>query len=170
MLLLQSPPRAEVRTYEFSLSRSASNACGSMKMRWRDGLDEWLCDRIRGKCQAVGADPNTGKMYIRGELTIKEENGINIAQIYRDPEAPPQEHVEGVQKPWQFTRLCYNREGRSMRFRNQDTGELVHVLDYRGDYNLTWRDSGPHVFTQGPATLVNEISPGLYEAVYFYEG
>jgi hypothetical protein len=167
--VLATLPKLEVATYEFSLSISASQACGSNKMRWRIGADEWLCDRIRGRCQSAGVDCRTGKMFVRGILTFKEENGETIAQIYRDPEAPMQQRVEGMQKPWAFTRLCYNREEKTMRFRNELTGELEHVLDYQGDFDLSWRDSGTHVFTTGTATLVNQIRPGLYETAYFYE-
>ena len=62
-------------------------------------------------------------------------------------------------------RLCYYREVKQWRVRDEDSGELRLVDDYEGDLNLNWMDGGSHVFHDGPYVIDRELKAHFFETM-----
>ena len=135
---LSLAPPLSVETYDFSLSRSTG------KFRFRLDGDEWLCSDLVGKWEVIGNDGERGAMTVRCRLKVDGDS----AYVYlpKDAEAPAL--PEGAHET--HYRLCYNRPGRDWRLRDERTGNLTLVKDYRGVMNVNWLDGGTHIFHDGP--------------------
>ncbi len=85
--------------------------------------------------------------------------------MVQDPPGP-------VFLPFAHNRLCYYREVKQWRVRNEDTGELRLVEDYEGNLGLNWMDGGSHVFHDGPIVIDVERTAHFFktdeEAEKFY--
>ena len=114
-------------------------------MRWSALGEEWLCDRIAGHCQAIQSDGRTGRLTLRGSLSMRE----GLAIMRRDPDAEYHQVVEGMSLPSSFWRVCYHREGSDFRLRDELAQTLRFVKGYVGDLHLSWRDAGSHIFHTG---------------------
>lgn len=55
-----------------------------------------------------------------------------------------------VQLPDSHWRMCYRRAHEDWRLRNEENGDLYHVLNYEGDFNMNWFDGHSHFFHDGP--------------------
>jgi hypothetical protein len=157
----QAPP-AEVVTYDFSFSRSA------MKFRWRlkdDYSQEWLCERIAGQAWCKEADGVKGNLTLvcqihrdaGGTVTAWAPEGSQLAALQEETIDPLigsqgdeqwRSFPQGRNTHW---RLCYIRQFRAWRCRDERTGELFITNGYRGMLNLNYFDGGTHVFHDGAA-------------------
>ena len=54
-------------------------------------------------------------------------------------------------------RMCYAREVQGWRLRDERTGDLTIVKDYKGLVNVNWYDHGTHIFHDGRAHVINEV-------------
>jgi hypothetical protein len=165
----QLSPRSELWDWDFSLRRNVN------RIRWDDGEGgQFLCDHISGTCQAIRGIGFNGHVILRAKLDLKEEGGATTAYIWRDPDAPPHEVVEGLVLPSDsFIRMCYHAFGRNFRFRIDGGGgeyarKLFYVDDYLGDVVMSRRDGGRHVHHKGPAILEGKITENHYRTAHFY--
>lgn len=81
----------------------------------------------------------------------------NTVQLIEVPDGQPQFLTTA------HHRLCYYREVKQWRIRNEDTGDLRLVDDYEGDLNVNWMDGGSHVFHDGPVVIDGEGKAWFFE-------
>lgn len=75
-------------------------------------------------------------------------------------------HMDGdVQLPDSHWRMCYRRAHGDWRLRDENTGNLYHVLNYEGDFNFNWFDGHSHFFHDGPIYLNGEYTAELQNPV-----
>lgn len=151
---LESLP-AEVRVWDFSLSRSASLSAGRGKFRWRlpDGEGEWLCDELAGRLDILEAKGETGNLIVRCQIILVDSPTGVTAYCYPDGEDDldaegyrPDPSKPAHESHW---RLCYFRQDEKWRLRDERSGNLWFVDGYRGRINANWLDQGTHIFHDG---------------------
>lgn len=144
-----SPP-AGVHDFEFSLPRETI-VQDKPRFRFRLGSDEWRCDRLAGRAEVVATDGRTGRLTLRGKLDVTD----GVASMWTAKDAEPDELAEGGHDShW---RMCYARDVKGWRLRDERTGDLTIVRDYKGIVNLNWFDQGTHVFHDGKANVIDGV-------------
>lgn len=136
-----APPERDA-LFDFSLQRSS----GKFRFRLVDEDlnptgDEWLCDRLYGQMEPV-SETGDGHLYFRTYLTL-EEDGTARCWAPDDVEMDTLPAEIAKESHW---RLCAAKEREEWRLRDERSGELVHVLGYRGLMDVNWDDSGTHIF------------------------
>lgn len=154
------------------------------KMSFRLGEDRWLVDRIAGQWEFLGTK-QSGHMMVSCELELKNDNGFTTAYVYKEGAPvvdlsgdvcnfePAHDHSQcmiGTNAPFPqgretHWRLCYAREIAEnrpeepfWRLRDERTGELWFVHDYRGIVNVNYFDQGSHIFVDMPCNVEEGIA------------
>lgn len=70
-----------------------------------------------------------------------------------------------IELPDSHYRICYRRAHGDWRLRDENTGELRHVANIKGDINLNWFDGHSHFFHDGPAYMDKEYTVELKNPV-----
>ena len=140
-----SPPTG-VHVWELSLPRETISQ-GKPRFRFKLDGNEWRCDRLAGRAEVSHTDGRTGRIYLRGKLDITD----GVASMWPAKDAEPDPEAEdGHDSHW---RMCYARDVQGWRLRDERTGDLTIVKDYKGLVNITWFDSGTHIFHEGLARV-----------------
>ena len=74
-------------------------------MRIVIGGERWWFKEYLGKAQVLSCDNKRGRLNLRAMARIDNET----LTMWRDPNAPPHEEVEGVRREKTHSRLCYRR-------------------------------------------------------------
>ena len=127
----------------------------------------WFFKQLQGKSQIISTDDDKGRMNLRGLARIDGD----VLSLYRDPDAIPHPMVEnGTQLTPTHNRLCYYREKRVWRLRNerlhwQHPDALKLVTGYVGDFNAEWpkNDKVAHLFHNGKVVIDSEGLAHLYD-------
>ena len=157
----QAPP-ARVVEWDFSFNRASG------QFRWRHQGLEFLCNRIAGRAWCRSADGERGHLYLvcqidfiddDGTIQAWEPQGAALAMLQREPiitqegtqeDSTWRNFPQGRESHW---RMCYFRQFRAWRLRDEKTSELFITNGYRGMLNLSWMDGGTHVFHDGEARV-----------------
>ena len=172
---MMSPPNAVV-DYLFSYSRT------NKKMRFKLDSNEWLVDKIVGQWEFKDGHKKTGNWTVRCQLVIKDNtayvyvpgsslpyntnpNNTCTQEVARNHEqciiSTDHPFPQGRNSHW---RLCYARElaekgdEAPWRLRDERTGELWFVKDYKGLVNVNYLDKGSHVFVDGPVEVKDGVA------------
>ncbi len=87
----------------------------------------------------------------------------NNVQMEGDVEMPPRHY-----------RMCYRRANKDWRLRiegnidgtpSEDAGDLYHVKNYEGEFNMNWFDGHSHFFHDGPIYLDKDFTAHLQNPV-----
>ena len=145
-------PPAGVHDWEFSLPRETiMQNQPRFRFRLPHEMKEWRCDRLAGRAEVVATDGKTGRMTLRGKLAIDD----GVASMWPAKDAEPDEQgASGQDSHW---RLCYARDVEGWRLRDERTGSLTIVKDYKGIVNLNWFDGGTHVFHDGKTIVIDGV-------------
>ena len=146
---------------------------GWMKLRI-DGV-VWFFKELLGKAVVLGTNTNVGRIHLRG---MAASDG-DILTLYRDPKAEPHPVVEGLEIDKTYNRMCYFREQKVWRLRDEDKtaryhaeGKDVHspdvikyVKSYKGDGVLSWAfsDQFAHVYHEGRVIIDENNVAHLYD-------
>ena len=130
-----------------------------------EGQKYWFKEYL-GKAQVLGCDNKRGRINLRA---IAQINGETLT-MWRDPNAPPHEEVEGVRREKTHNRLCYRRMTEEWRLRDErldwnDPEALVFTKSYVGDLNAEWHanDSIAHIYHNGFAIIDKDDVAHLYD-------
>ena len=146
---------------------------GWMKLRI-DGV-VWFFKELLGKAVVLGTNTNVGRIHLRG---MAASDGDTLT-LYRDPKAEPHPVVEGLEIDKTYNRMCYFREQKVWRLRDEDKtaryhaeGKDVHspdvikyVKSYKGDGVLSWAfsDQFAHVYHEGRVIIDENSVAHLYD-------
>ena len=146
---------------------------GWMKLRI-DGV-VWFFKELLGKAVVLGTNTNVGRIHLRG---MAASDGDTLT-LYRDPKAEPHPVVEGLEIDKTYNRMCYFREQKVWRLRDEDKtaryhaeGKDVHspdvikyVKSYKGDGVLSWAfsDQFAHVYHEGRVIIDENNVAHLYD-------
>ena len=146
---------------------------GWMKLRI-DGV-VWFFKELLGKAVVLGTNTNVGRIHLRG---MAAADGDTLT-LYRDPKAEPHPVVEGLEIDKTYNRMCYFREQKVWRLRDEDKtaryhaeGKDVHspdvikyVKSYKGDGVLSWAfsDQFAHVYHEGRVIIDENNVAHLYD-------
>jgi len=148
---------------------------GWMKLRIEDA---WWCSNggvwffkellTRGSVTVLGTNTEVGRIHLRGMATSDGE----VLTLHRDPKAEFHPLVEGLKLDKTFNRMCYFREQKVWRLRDEEkTAEyakngwdlqspdlLKLVNSYEGDGKLSWAysDQFAHIYHEGPVIISDE--------------
>ena len=127
---------------------------------------EWWFKEYLGKAQVLSCDNKRGRLNLRAIAQIQGETLI----MWRDPDAPPHEEVEGVRRKTTHNRLCYRRATEEWRLRDERMDwnhpeALVFTKSYVGDLNAEWHknDSVAHIYHNGFAIIDANDVAHLYD-------
>ncbi len=158
------------KLYDFSFAatqmRQTNGQVRQFRFRSKDE-PEIKVDQIWGDCFVHGsardAQGALSHLIIEATLVLKEVGGRKVAYLYPPKELPPDDFEPAVELPESHYRVCANRgfnpeeeQFGPWRFRNERTGELRYVNDYRGPMNMQWSDGGTHVFHDGAGVIDTE--------------
>ena len=155
----QPPIPAGVHDIELSWDRKR----GYMRIIIR--ASTWYFKEYLGKAQILGTDSERGRIYLRAMARIDGET----LTTFRDPNALPHHEVEGERRQSTHNRLCYRRESREWRLRDERMGNHPEALrftkDYVGDLNAEWHieDNVAHIYHNGYAIIDANNIAHLYE-------
>ena len=146
---------------------------GWMKLRI-DGV-VWFFKELLGKAVVLGTNTNVGRIHLRGMAA----SAGDTLTLYRDPKAEPHPVVEGLEIDKTYNRMCYFREQKVWRLRDEDKtaryhaeGKDVHspdvikyVKSYKGDGVLSWAfsDQFAHVYHEGRVIIDENSVAHLYD-------
>ena len=146
---------------------------GWMKLRI-DGV-VWFFKELLGKAVVLGTNTNVGRIHLRGMAA----SAGDTLTLYRDPKAEPHPVVEGLEIDKTYNRMCYFREQKVWRLRDEDKtaryhaeGKDVHspdvikyVKSYKGDGVLSWAfsDQFAHVYHEGRVIIDENNVAHLYD-------
>ena len=135
-------------------------------MRVIVGGEKWWFKEFLGKAQVISCDNKRGRLNLRA---IAQINGETLT-MWRDPNAPPHEEVEGVRREKPHNRLCYRRQSQEWRLRDErlewnHPDALVFTKSYKGDLNAEWHtnDSIAHIYHNGYVIIDENDVAHLYE-------
>jgi hypothetical protein len=127
---------------------------------------EWWFKEYLGKAQVLSCDNKRGRLNLRA---IAQINGETLT-MWRDPDAPPHEEVEGIRRGKTHNRLCYRRQSQEWRLRDErmdwnNPDALVLTKSYKGDLNVEWHraDSVAHIYHNGYSILTDDGVAHLYD-------
>ena len=130
-----------------------------------EGQKYWFKECL-GKAQLLSCDNKRGRLNLRA---IAQINGETLT-MWRDPDAPPHEEVEGIRRGKTHTRLCYRRQSQEWRLRDErmdwnNPDALVLTKSYKGDLNVEWHrdDSVAHIYHNGYSILTDDGVAHLYD-------
>ena len=156
----QAPIPAGVHNIELSWDRHK----GYMRVII-EGQKYWFKEYL-GKAQVLSCDNKRGRLNLRA---IAQINGETLT-MWRDPNAPPHEEVEGIRREKTHNRLCYRRPSQEWRLRDErldwnHPDALVLTKSYVGDLNAEWHanDSIAHIYHNGTAIIDSENVAHLYD-------
>ena len=156
----QAPIPAGVHNIELSWDRKKGY------MRIVIGGERWWFKEYLGKAQVLSCDNKRGRLNLRA---IAQINGETLS-LWRDPNAPPHEEVEGIRREKTHNRLCYRRPSQEWRLRDErmdwnHPDALVLTKSYVGDLNAEWHanDSIAHIYHNGYAIIASEDVAHLYD-------
>ena len=146
---------------------------GWMKLRI-DGV-VWFFKELLGKAVVLGTNTNVGRIHLRGMAA----SAGDTLTLYRDPKAEPHPVVEGLEIDKTYNRMCYFREQKVWRLRDEDKtaryhaeGKDIHspdvikyVKSYKGDGVLSWAfsDQFAHVYHEGRVIIDENSVAHLYD-------
>ena len=146
---------------------------GWMKLRI-DGV-VWFFKELLGKAVVLGTNTNVGRIHLRGMAA----SAGDTLTLYRDPKAEPHPVVEGLEIDKTYNRMCYFREQKVWRLRDEDKtaryhaeGKDIHspdvikyVKSYKGDGVLSWAfsDQFAHVYHEGRVIIDENNVAHLYD-------
>ena len=156
----QAPIPAGVHNIELSWDRHK----GYMRVII-EGQKYWFKEYL-GKAQVLSCDNKRGRLNLRA---IAQINGETLT-MWRDPNAPPHEEVEGIRREKTHNRLCYRRPSQEWRLRDErmdwnHPDALVLTKSYVGDLNAEWHanDSIAHIYHNGYAIIDESDVAHLYD-------
>ena len=130
-----------------------------------EGQKYWFKEYL-GKAQLLSCDNKRGRLNLRAMAQI---NGETLT-MWRDPNAPPHEEVEGIKREKTHNRLCYRRATEEWRLRDERMDRhhpdaLVLTKSYVGDLNAEWHraDSIAHIYHNGYAIIDDDGVAHLYD-------
>ena len=129
-----------------------------------EGQKYWFKEYL-GKAQVLSCDNKRGRLNLRAMAQIDGET----LTMWRDPNAPPHEEVEGVRREKTHNRLCYRRATEEWRLRDERMGNhpdaLIFTKSYVGDLNAEWHanDSIAHIYHNGYAIIDKDDVAHLYD-------
>ena len=130
-----------------------------------EGQKYWFKEFL-GKAQVLSCDNKRGRLNLRA---IAQINGETLT-MWRDPDAPPHEEVEGIRREKTHNRLCYRRATEEWRLRDERLDwnhpeALVFTKSYKGDLNAEWHanDSIAHIYHNGYAIIDKDDVAHLYD-------
>lgn len=85
-------------------------------------------------------------------MTLAEHNEIAEALANGQTYESLFQYDQLPQSPTHY-RLCYHRAGLNWRLRDERTGQLWLVKEYRGPASINWTDGGTHIFCDGYARV-----------------
>ena len=146
---------------------------GWMKLRIDDGL--WFFKELLGKAVVLGANSEIGRIHLRGMATSSGE----VLTVHRAPKAELHPLVEGLELDKTYNRMCYFREQKSWRLRDEEkTAEyhakgwdlqspdlIKYVSSYEGDGVLSWAysDQFAHIYHEGRVIIDEDNIAHLYD-------
>ena len=146
---------------------------GWMKLRIDDGL--WFFKELLGRAVVLGTNTDVGRIHLRGMAT---SNGDTLT-LYRDAKAEPHPVVDGLELDKTYNRMCYFREQKVWRLRDEEKtaryhseGKDIHspdvikyVKSYEGDGVLSWAfsDQFAHCYHEGRVIIDAENIAHLYD-------
>ena len=135
-------------------------------MRVIIGGKTWWFKEYLGKAQVLSCDNRRGRLNLRAMAQI---NGETLT-MWRDPNAPPHEKVEGNRREKTHNRLCYRRLSQEWRLRDErlpwnHPDALVLTKSYVGDLNAEWHanDTIAHIYHNGYAIIDKNDVAHLYD-------
>jgi hypothetical protein len=141
-------------------------------MRIIIGDQRWWFKEYLGKAQLVKTDNEKGRLHLRAMAIL---NGETL-YMYRDPQAQPHPLVQGEVREATHNRLCYWRERRMWRLRDEratqknqmDLDALKYVSSYVGDLSAEWdkRDTVAHIYHNGWSVLETQPDGKLVAHLY----
>ena len=156
----QAPIPAGVHDIELSWDRHK----GYMRVII-EGQKYWFKEYL-GKAQVLSCDNKRGRLNLRAIAQIHGET----LTMWRDPNAPPHEEVEGIRREKTHNRLCYRRATEEWRLRDERMDwnhpeALVFTKSYKGDLNAEWHanDSIAHIYHNGYAIIDENDVAHLYD-------
>ena len=156
----QAPIPAGVHNIELSWDRRK----GYMRVII-EGQKYWFKEFL-GKAQVLNCDNKRGRLNLRA---IAQINGETLT-MWRDPDAPPHEEVDGIRREKTHNRLCYRRATEEWRLRDERLDwnhpeALVFTKSYVGDLNAEWHanDSIAHIYHNGYAIIDANDVAHLYD-------
>jgi len=130
-----------------------------------EGQKYWFKEYL-GKAQVLSCDNKRGRLNLRAIAQIHGET----LTMWRDPDAPPHEEVEGIRREKTHNRLCYRRQSQEWRLRDErmdwnHPDALVLTKSYVGDLNAEWHanDSIAHIYHNGYAIIDDDGVAHLYD-------
>ena len=128
------------------------------------GQKYWFKEYL-GKAQVLSCDNKRGRLNLRA---IAQINGETLT-MWRDPDAPPHEEIEGIRREKTHNRLCYRRASQEWRLRDERMGNhpdaLIFTKSYVGDLNAEWHknDTIAHIYHNGYAIIDDDGVAHLYD-------
>jgi hypothetical protein len=156
----QEPIPAGIHDLELSWDRKKGY------MRVIIGTKTWYFKEFLGKAQITGTDNKRGRIYLKAMARIDGET----LSTYRDPAASPHLEVEGMRRESTHNRLCYRRESKEWRVRDERMSwnhpdALKFIKSYVGDLSGEWHiaDSVAHIYHNGYVIIDSDNVCHLYE-------
>ena len=160
---VQPPIPAGVHDIELSWDRRQGY------MRIIIGGKTWWFKEYLGKAQLIKTDNERGRLHLRAMALIDGETLI----MYRDPDAATHPVAEGMKLETTHNRLCYWRERRLWRLRDErktqanpgNVDALKYVRSYVGDLSAEWNREDPvaHIYHNGYTVVDADNVAHLYD-------
>ena len=166
-------PPMPLGSYDMKLSWDRNK--GWMKVTIDKGI--WYFKELLGHIVVTGTDSEAGRIHLRGMALI--DNEFETLVLSRSPDSPLHPVVEGTELDHTYNRMCYFREWKVWRLRDEDktakfqaAGKDVndpevirYVNGYEGDGYLSWTANDPyaHCYHLGKTVIDANNIAHLYD-------